>query len=120
MEIVKAKTQEVDGFSSFTDEVEGQEGRRPQQGSLIKFGNNAVWTANGEPLPTTREFVAVDVQRVVVKWPANIDDGPPIEKIYLAPGQKFPDVEKMNAETPREEWREGPDGNLRGPWQAQH
>jgi len=119
-EIVKASTQEVDAFDGFTDAIEGEEERRPQQGAFVKFTNEATWTVNGEVIPATREFVIVDVQRCVVKWPPNIDDGPPVEKIFLAPGQRYPDVEKMNAETPRAEWRKGPDGNMRGPWQAQH
>ena len=48
------------------------------------------------------------------------NDQKPAETIILAPHQKFPDVAKLNADVPREEWVEGPDGNPRGPWQAQH
>jgi hypothetical protein len=52
----------------------------------------------------------------VQKW----KDGNPVETIIMAPGQKFPDVEKLNAEVPQSEWEEGPDGKPRGPWQRQH
>ena len=39
------------------------------------------------------------------------------ETRILEPGEKFPDLEKLNANTPQSEWREGPDGKLHGPWQ---
>ena len=67
----------------------------------------------GEELPKTRELVAVNVSRVTQKW----GDGQPIETHILEPGEKFPDIEKLNANTPQSEWREGPDGKLHGPWQ---
>jgi hypothetical protein len=71
-------------------------------------------------VPANREFVAVDVSRSVVKWPPDIDGGGPIEVIAVRAHQPFPDIEQMNADTPRGEWRVGPDGTPRGPWQAQH
>jgi hypothetical protein len=117
-EIIKAEAQQLDGFDAFSDEVEGGEERRPHQGAFLKFTNEGEWTANGEPMSTTREFVVVDIDRCEVKW--GIDDGPPLERVFLAPGQRFHDIDKLNAETPRNEWRKGPDGQLRGPWQSQH
>jgi hypothetical protein len=109
-----------DGFAGWEDGVEGDD--RPQgasviQGTLIKFSNEAQWvTRDGEELPADLELVAVDVARVVQKW----QDQQPVETIILEPHRKFPDIEQMNAETPKEEWEEGPDGQLRGPWQSQH
>jgi hypothetical protein len=67
-------------------------------------------------LPADLELVAVDVGRVVQRW----QDQQPVETIVLQPHQKFPDVEEMNEKVPRKEWVEGPDGQPRGPWQAQH
>jgi hypothetical protein len=65
--------------------------------------------------------------RQVWNWPRSMlfalqkwKDGLPEETIILEPGQKFPDVEKMNEAAPKAEWVEGPDGKKRGPWQAQH
>jgi hypothetical protein len=58
----------------------------------------------------------VDVSRVVQKW----QDQQPVETIVLEPGQKFPDIQKLNEETSRGEWTTGPDGSPRGPWQALH
>ena len=52
---------------------------------------------------------------MVQRW----KNGQPIETILLAPGQKYPDVNELNAAVPQEEWEEGPDGKPRGPYQAQ-
>jgi hypothetical protein len=73
-------------------------------------------TRDGDELLADLELVAVDVGRVVQKW----QDDRPVETIVLQPHQKFPDVEEMNEKVPKEEWVEGPEGKLRGPWQAQH
>jgi hypothetical protein len=110
----------VDSFEGWEDGVEGNE--RPEgagiiQGILAKFTNEATWTTrDGDELPAL-ELVAVNVGRVVQKWS---EDGQPVETIILEPHQKFPDIEEMNEKIPRTEWVEGPDGQMRGPWQAQH
>jgi hypothetical protein len=109
-----------DGFEGFEPGVEGDD--RPQaggvvQGVLAKFTNEAKWvTRDGDELPADLELVAVDIARVAQKWVDQV----PTETIILAPGQKFPDVKKLNDEVPRSEWREGPSGDLVGPWQTQH
>ena len=109
--------QPLDGFSGlFEDAVEGENSaaNRLIQGQKVKFSNQAIWMiGEGEELPKTRELVAVNVTRVTQKW----GDGQPIETHILEPGEKFPDIEKLNANTPQNEWREGPDGKLHGPWQ---
>jgi hypothetical protein len=110
----------VDNFEGWEDGIEGDD--RPQgagiiQGTLVKFTNEAEWTTrDGDALAANLELVAVDVARVVQKW----QDQQPVETIILQPHQKFPDIEEMNEKVPKKEWVEGPDGNLRGPWQAQH
>jgi hypothetical protein len=110
----------IDNFEGWEDGVEGDD--RPQgagiiQGSLVKFTNEATWvTRDGDKLPTDLELVAVDVVRVVQKW----FDQQPVETIILKPHEKFPDLEKKNEETPREEWGEDRNGNPCGPWQGQH
>ena len=109
----------LDGFWAFEDATEGDDSpaNRLIQGQLVKFTNEATWVArNGEELSRTLELVAVNVARVVQKW----KDEQPTETIILEPGQKFPDLEKFNDAVPKSEWREGPDGKLRGPWQAQY
>jgi hypothetical protein len=110
----------VDSFEGWEDGVEGND--RPEgagiiQGNVVKFTNEAAWTTrDGNKLPTDLELVAVDVVRVVQKW----FDQQPVETIILKPHEKFPDLEKKNEETPREEWGEDPNGNPCGPWQSQH
>jgi hypothetical protein len=110
----------VDNFEGWEDGVEGDD--RPQgagiiQGTLIKFTNEYTWVMrDGEELPENLELCPVDVLRVVQKW----HDQQPIETIILEPHQKFPDVKRMNEETPKAEWAEGPDGKMCGPHQAQH
>src|SRR6516164_9612391 len=119
-DVVKKDPTSIDNFAGWDDGVEGDD--RPQgagiiQGNLIKFTNEAMWvTRDGDELSADLELVAVDVGRVVQKW----SDGQPVETIILEPHQKFPDVEEMNEKVPKREWVEGPDGNMRGPWQAQH
>jgi hypothetical protein len=114
------KKDPIDNFAGWDDGVEGDdrpEGAGVIQGNLVKFTNEAIWvTRDGDELPADLELVAVDVGRVVQKW----QDGQPVETIVLEPHQKFPDVKELNEKVPKKEWVEGPDGNLRGPWQAQH
>jgi hypothetical protein len=110
----------LDGFDGYEDQIEGREqsqGGGIIQGELVKFANDYTWvTRDGEELSPDLELVVVDIKRIVQKW----HDGQPVQTIELQPLQKFPDVEKMNADTPRSEWIKGPDGELCGPWQAQH
>jgi hypothetical protein len=109
----------IDGFAGFEDEVEGvtqPESRGVIRGTCIKFSNEATWvTSDGEELSSELELIVVDIGRVVQRW----KNGQPIETILLAPGQKYPDVNELNAAVPQEEWEEGPDGKPRGPYQAQ-
>jgi hypothetical protein len=114
----------LDGFEGYSDEVEGgdeqqQPSSRVIQGELVKFSNEAAWiTGAGEELSPDLELIVIDVIRVVQKWKDGNPD--PANTIILEPGQKFPDIAKLNAAVPRKEWVEGPDGKPRGPWQAQH
>jgi hypothetical protein len=120
--VKKDQTNLVDNFEGWEDGVEGD--NRPQgagiiQGSLIKFTNEYTWVMrDGEELPANLELVAVDVIRAVQMWET---DGPiNDETIILEPHQMFPDIEEMNAKVPRSKWVEGPDGKMRGPYQASH
>jgi hypothetical protein len=109
----------IDGFAGFEDEVEGaaqSESRGVIRGTCIKFTNEAAWvTSDDEELPAELALIVVDIGRVVQRWKG----GQPIETIVLAPGQKYPDVNELNAKVPQQEWEEGPDSKPRGPWQAQ-
>jgi hypothetical protein len=119
-QLMKTEMPAADGFTGWEDSVEGAE--RPEgtgiiQGTLVKFTNEAQWTTrDDDEIATDLALIVVDVQRVVQKW----QNGLPAETRILEPGEKFPDLEALNAEVPQSEWVEGPDGKLRGPWQAQH
>jgi hypothetical protein len=109
----------VDGFEAYEGATEGEQERGGGviKGAIIKFTNEASWILpDGDEIDATREFVATNIIRVVQRW----HDGKPAQTIEIGPHEKFPDVRKLNDAVPREEWVEGPDGQLRGPWQAQH
>jgi hypothetical protein len=117
----KNAIQRLDGVSGCTDDKLNREKRLRSnhliQGEIIKFTSGAGWTLrSGETLPLDVELIFVDFLLVVQKW----RDGKPIDTIRLQPGEQLPDVNKMNEETPRSEWTQWPDGQPRGPWQAQH
>src|SRR6516165_3658618 len=105
----------LDGFDGFENGTEGEEQRGSlTRGQTIKFTNNYTWiTRDGEELSPHLELVVVDHLRIVQR--RHVDG--PAENRILEPLQKFPDIEKMNEETLRSEWVEGPDGQLRGPYQ---
>jgi len=118
-ELEKPTPRALDGFDVYDDAVEGQEEPRSQQGSLVKFTNEATWVANGEEISPELKLVAVDVDRYVVYWKPD-GSGPDRERsYYLGPSDKFPDIKLLNATAPESEWREA-FGSMHGPWQAQH
>jgi len=118
-ELSKQKQIERDGFESYDDSVEGHDRSPSNQGSILKFTNEARWiTREGEEIPPTKELIAINIGREVVKW--NTDKEAPPARTILKPGQRFPDIEKLNAEIPQSEWVETPDGGMRGPYEARH
>ena len=113
----------IDNFVGWTDGVQGDtqpEGGGVIQGRKLKFTNQGKWVSDDVELPADFTPVVVDVGRFVQKW--GRDGGAPLETITIMPHEKFPDVERMNAECDRSEWVDGPgDGQPpRGPWQALH
>lgn len=112
----------ADGFAGYETRSEGGDQQQQQtgsviQGTVVKFTNEASWvTRDGLELSADLELVATDIARVVQKW----QDQVPVESRILGPGEKFPDLDQLNADTPRSEWGKGPDGQPRGPWQGQH
>src|SRR5262249_61345415 len=113
-EIVKPKSL-LDGFQGF--EGIGSPANRLIQGQLVKFTNEATWiTRDGEELSGTLELIAFNVIRVVQKWA----DGQPIETHVLQPGEKFPNLEELNANVPQNEWRGKCGGNTQRPWGGEH
>jgi hypothetical protein len=121
-ELVKITPQQLDGFDTFEDTVEGEaerSGTGLMQGDRIKFTNQAEWVfaRDNTELPPDLELLVWDILRVVQKWP--VEPGPPLEERVLGAGEKIPDLDKLNAEAPKEEWRMGPNGQMQGPYQFQ-
>jgi hypothetical protein len=119
---MRDELKEIDAFDAYESGIEGDEQQpsnpRVIQGMMVKFTNEATWvTGADEKLPADLELVIVNFARVVLKWKDGVPD--PTKTRILAPGEKFPDVKKLNAETPQAEWVNGPNG-LHGPWEAQH
>ena len=82
------------------------------RGTKLKFTNTAQWiSAHGDVIEPSREFLAVEVRRVVQKW----IDQKPVETHILAPDEK-PHVDELNETAPKEEWRDR-FGQEVGPWQ---
>jgi hypothetical protein len=110
-----------DSFAGFVDTYEGEDEAINQsmiEGTRIKFTNEGTWAdAQGVALDPLLALVAVEVKRVVNKW---IDGRPAPESIVLMPGQKWPDIKKMNEVAPKSEWRIDPfTKQSKGPWEAQ-
>jgi hypothetical protein len=111
-----------DGFAGWEDGVEGDDRLQSSgiiKGTKIKFSNNAIWLRRDDTELPDIELIPVFILRVVQTWGK---DNRPIEEktVILEPHQKFPDIEKMNEEVPREDWVEDYNGNLVGPIQGSH
>jgi hypothetical protein len=117
-EVIKKDPRELDGFAGYEDATDDNERTSASviQGAIVKFTNEAKWVArDGEELPPDLELVPVGVARVVQKW----IDQEPVETVSLAAGQRFPDLDELNDQAPKDEWSEDFNGNPRGPWQKQ-
>jgi hypothetical protein len=118
-EVAKRTIAELDGFSDFTTEVEGEEERASSlviQGVRIKFIDPR-WLDNAEQDITGHLRTAIGVRNVVNKW--DLRENVPVETRILAPGERFPSFDKLNAESPQSEWGEK-FGKMVGPWSGQH
>jgi hypothetical protein len=72
------------------------------------------WTADGVPC-NDRVLVVYDRTYAAVHW----GDGAPIEVRPLVRGETPPDLKALNAAIPKDEWREGFNGQPEPPWQLQ-
>jgi hypothetical protein len=120
-ELVKKHNQEVDGFD-YDDTTEGKEERLSGSllvGGKIGFSIAQIWVdRDGNKLPPRLELVVNKILRAVQK--RDLDGNPIAEHTHiLEPHEKWPDIEALNETCPKSEWREGPDGKLRGPFGGQ-
>jgi hypothetical protein len=104
--------QAADGFDGYEDSVEGA-APRPSSEAFVVFTNAATYVVrtSGTVLPPDAEYIVGSIDRFELKW----TDGKP-ERRQLEPGERFRDVAKLNDETPKAQWSEGP-GGLQGPWE---
>ena len=58
-------------------------------------------------------LLAIGTTEALQHWDGQI----PVEDIPKRPGEALPDVDELNAQIPRSEWKEGLDGQPRPPWQ---
>jgi hypothetical protein len=115
---VTPNPQALDNFGDFDDSVEGDNNRAGGLlvGTRLKFTNEATWETDGDDY-TDHILLASNIRRMEIKWGEN---GPIREETReLKPGQKFRDLEALNALCPKSEWREDFNGQLVGPWQRQ-
>lgn len=114
-EIAKKSAVELDGFESEPGFADGRSGGSGDLGRKLKYTTDFRWVDpndNEVRIP----LIAINVLDRVQKWP-----GPgeaPVETRTLAPGEDFPDFEKLNSEVP-DEWYES-FGKLIGPYQGEH
>lgn len=112
-ELTNISHQQLDGFEYDDDES----GNNLIQGSKIKFTLDFKWVIarSDEVIDPQREFLVMKIVRVVQKWlPGHAK---PVENRILRPGEKFPDLEKLNNDAPRSEWRDK-FGKRVGPYQG--
>src|SRR5262245_4582870 len=117
--IARKQVVDLDGFSNFTNEVEGDTSlnvpARSIKGTKIKYVDpNWSNTRTGQVITGTT-LTALSVAKVVSKWSGNNL----VQSYTLAPDEKWPNFEAMNAKCPQSEWRDK-FGKMVGPWDGQH
>ena len=118
-EVMKRQNQPRDNFDyDPLIEYAGSGGKdrpvRSMQGETkLKFVDPD-WTADGVPC-NDRVLVCYDRNYAAVHW----GDGAPIEVRVLARGEPAPNLKALNAAIPKEQWRDGFNGQPEPPWQLQ-
>jgi hypothetical protein len=118
-EVMKRQNQPHDNFDyDPLIEYAGSGGKdrpvRSMQGETkLKFVDPD-WTADGVPC-NDRVLVCYDRNYAAVHW----GDGAPIEVRVLARGEPAPNLKALNAAIPKEQWRDGFNGQPEPPWQLQ-
>src|SRR5215813_9916186 len=97
-EVAKRSVVELDGFDDFTNQVEGEDSLNVSsgviQGTKIVFLDPR-WLDSSEKDITGVLLTAIGTRNVVNKWFA---DNKSLVTRILAPGEKFPNFGKLNAE----------------------
>jgi hypothetical protein len=86
------------------------------KGTKLKFTNEGAWeTGDSEVISPEQPFYAIEIIKAVQYW---LPEGRPdnTKTIILAPDEKWPDIDQLNAEAPDEDWVEK-FGRKVGPYQ---
>jgi hypothetical protein len=76
---------------------------------------NGEWTIDDVAVPPDERLIVLSTFEAVQHW----ENGELVEQIIKKPGVVLPDVKKLNAEIPEEEWEEG-DSGPKPPWAHQY
>lgn len=120
-EVTTPAARPLDEFDTYVDTVAGddeQTSERVIQGQHLRFTNEGNWQLRDGDTPFTKKLVAANVRRCLTRWGS---DNKPVkeETRFLAPGELIPDVEALNENVPRSQWRIGPSGQPQGPYVVQ-
>jgi hypothetical protein len=121
-DITKKPEQPLDSIADFDPEVESAEGDDNQRssrwsGPRVKFTNDFECVTNEGDAISGQQRIVIDIHRTEVYW----KDGIPVTEIVLGPGQKYRDLDAVNALIPQSEWRINRNTKkLQGPWSRQH
>jgi hypothetical protein len=86
-------------------------------GTILKFGTDCRWTANGVQMKADAQFLVIGIGHALQRW----QNGAPIETIIQKPGEDLPDIDELNEAIPRDTWEAGfSPGEKRSPWCTQH
>jgi hypothetical protein len=100
-----------DGFDGDSDEDRNS----IIKGRKLKFTLDFKWECGDEVILPEREFLAIEVIKVVQKWVP--ESRGPVDTQVLGADEKFPDIEALNNKAPRNEWSDK-FGKKKGPWQT--
>lgn len=105
--------EEDDGLSSFSLEQLGKKVGTFGGARIMKFNSGVYATTAGEGIDANREFYLMGLIKVMQKFVGK----KLITSFVVPPHDPLPNLDKMNAEAPQEEWGVNPfNGKPQGPW----
>jgi hypothetical protein len=105
--------EEDDGLSSFSLKQLGKKVGTFGGARIMKFNSGVYATTAGEVITANREFYLIGLLKVMHKFVGK----KLITSFVVPPHDPLPDLDKMNAEAPQEEWGVNPfNGKPQGPW----
>jgi hypothetical protein len=104
--------EEDDGLSSFSLEQLGKKVGAFGGARILKFNSGVYATTAGEVISADREFFLLGLVKLVQKFVSK----KLVDYFVVPPHDPIPDLKKMNAEAPQEEWGVDFNGKPQGPW----